>query len=77
MIYENHKKMCKQHQLGIKLHLPRLQRDYGIVSGFTKRGAKFPIDSESKLISLKQKKLCPFMFMDSQAQTYASGCAVS
>lgn len=48
MIYENHKKMCKQHQLDIKLYLPKLQRDYGIAIGFPNRGAKFPIDSESK-----------------------------
>lgn len=77
MIYENQKKMFKQHQLDIKLYLPKLQKDYGIDIGFPNRGAKFPIDSESKLISLKQKKLCPLMFMDSQAQTYAPGCAIS
>lgn len=48
MIYENHKKMCKQHQLDIKLYLPKLQRDYGIAIGFPNRRAKFPIDSKSK-----------------------------
>lgn len=69
--------MCKHHHLDIKLYLFKLQRDYGIGFGFPKRGAKFSIDSESKLIPLKQKELCPLMFMDSQAQTYAPGCAVS
>lgn len=68
MIYENHKKMCKQHQLDMKLYLPKLQRDYGIAIVFPNGGVKFPIDSDSKLISLKQNKFSTMMFMDSQAQ---------
>lgn len=42
MIYENQKKMFKQHQLDIKLYLPKLQKDYGIGYWISKQRGQIP-----------------------------------